>query len=536
MVLGAGLAGLSAALELAKSGCFSRIVVLEKSGEVGGNVRSRRVRVWNDRTRSHDEKWVDFGALQVWKWYVSFLDVAKQMNMEHLFVPMNRPPVLLESRRKSSHRQPCDYRPFEMSSIVGVWDLSRLLKMPDEAFDPYDHRAHKMVPSSAATSPPTTDRFARALSPKTSLADLFPPEEKRGGNLATYYESYTYGSTSEAPAYLWLPMAARSGQEYSAEGKTQFLPWKMESVLRELYGCEFVFQASATRVDAGAKTVDFRIGGSSPESRDRRISYDVLITTAPMGTVEFTHLPELEVERVGKVRVDSDRPEYRYTSYAAACVRMSSVPQSPPWSACFAVPRDDQPLQIRSWVNLDGVAKVTDRVLFYVHGRTARDLSDLTDARVQDLVRGVCFFRGCEPVKVDRIEMFPHTMPVFNESFLRSVDRAQGRGDVWFAGHYMATFPSMELATYTGRMAAFQAIERRRCRPRPNVSNAAESLQRQVQRETKALTQEFKRNIQTTEATLATGLAVGFGAFFALLAATFFSVSEGAEKRSTKSP
>jgi hypothetical protein len=97
-------------------------------------------------------------------------------------------------------------------------------------------------------------------------------------------------------------------------------------------------------------------------------------------------------------------------------------------------------LQIRSWVNLHEVGKVTDRVLFYVHGRTPEDLLRVDEKRVEELVRQLCFFRGCAPVSVDHIERFPNTMPVFNASFLDTMERIQGRGDVWFAGHYLASF------------------------------------------------------------------------------------------------
>jgi protoporphyrinogen oxidase len=443
VVLGAGLAGLSAAMEFAKSGCFSRIVVLEKSNEVGGNVRSRKVRVRNSGLGVHQDRRVDFGALQVWEWYASFLETAKEMGLESLFVPIERPPVLLENRELMRLRA-CAFQPFQPSSLLGFSDLSRLTDLPDAAFNPYE-------PMSAETQ----DRW---LKPTTSLADLFPPGENKGGQLATYYESYTYGSTVEAPAYLWLPMVVRSGKELNADGRTQFLPWKMQQVLQDNYGCRFVFGASVKRVDSDSRTVKYEFEGET-----ETLVYDVLVNAAPLGNVAFSHLPELESFQTNAVQVTSPRPEYRYTSYAAACVRMDRVPRPKDWSACFAVPTDEEPLQIRSWVNLHEVGKVTDRVLFYVHGRTPEDLLRLDEKRVEELVRGLCFFRGCAPVSVDRIERFPNTMPVFNASFLEKMERIQGRGDVWFAGHYLASFPSMELAVFTGKKAALRALESRRC-------------------------------------------------------------------------
>lgn len=533
VVLGAGLAGLCAASELAKSGCFEEVVVLEKSSEVGGNVRSRPIRVRNSATAGKGETvrthWVDFGALQVWEWYHSFLETAKEYGMEKLFVPLVRPPVLLESRGEDTKRHDCRFDRFSVSSVVGLSDLTRLAKMPDEAFDPYEHEAvAEEFDSIKSRDSFSRSRFDVALDPKKSLADVFPTKERSGGRLATYYESYTYGNTSEAPAYLWLPMAVRSGLEMSADGKTQFLPWKMQRVLRDDHDCRFVFGASVQRVDVRAKTVTFLRAGDG----NFELGYDVLISATPFGAFEFANFPQLDaIARSNPVKVDVDSPEYRYTSYAAACVELNQVPRSDEWSACFAVPKEDSPLQIRSWVNLHRVAGIRNRVLVYVHAKTATDLKRVTPEAIFELIHGLCFFRDSEPMSIDHVELFPHTMPVFNAPFLNTLDRVQGFGGVWFAGHYLASFPSMELAVFTGKMAATRALESVGvCR----VARSSEELRRIVAGKSLVLTQKFKRDVKRADIGATIAASAAAVAFFGALAAVLLSTVDKQETSRTR--
>jgi phytoene dehydrogenase-like protein len=76
VVIGAGVAGLSAALEFAKSGVFAKVLLLEGACDVGGNVRSRLVKVGDCLGQT---RWVDFGALQ-FQQLVQFLFRKVQMS------------------------------------------------------------------------------------------------------------------------------------------------------------------------------------------------------------------------------------------------------------------------------------------------------------------------------------------------------------------------------------------------------------------------------------------------------------------------
>jgi hypothetical protein len=58
-------------------------------------------------------------------------------------------------------------------------------------------------------------------------------------------------------------------------------------------------------------------------------------------------------------------------------------------------------------------------------------------------------------------------MPVVNAAFLAGLRANQGIGNVWRAGHHFGSFPTMEVASYWGKVAAFQALAKTTGNGRP---------------------------------------------------------------------
>lgn len=408
-IVGGGVAGLACAYELCRRGLGARVELYEALPHVGGNVRSARV-------NGHP---TPFGAVQVWQWYYFFLHMCRDVD-----------PTLFPSDAPEQH-----WAPFYVQTRSGAYEPKDAAHVWQRMSWQERAAAVRLVPY-ALPRPTSFYLPSESHGAEKSVAQVLGndvPELRH--QVKTLLESYTYPSIEQFPAASVVALASRSGAELqAAEALTRF-PDVMYRWLQKR-GVRIHTQTPVHAVynDDNACTLLLDSG--------RRVRAQQVVLCTPWGVV----------------RQNVVRATIEYTSIATVAVRLDVAffATRPPWSAVFEEPIDAQPFQVLSFVNAH--RELNDRrgiVLLYC--RVPRDWT-LTREQWNLLLDAhwPAFFGSYRRQDIEAVEYFPYTMPLATEGTKRKIAAAQGAHNVYFAGHYLATMPSLEGACFSGIWAATQ--------------------------------------------------------------------------------
>lgn len=407
-IVGGGVAGLACAYELCRRGLGAHVDLYEALPQVGGNVRNARV-------NGHP---TPFGAVQVWRWYHFFLHMCR--DVDPTLFPSDAPeqqwaPFYVQTRDGA----------YEPKDAVHVWQrMSWHERAAAVRLVPY------ALPRPTSFYLPSDNHDAEKSVAQVLGTDV--PELRH--QVKTLLESYTYPSIEQFPAASVVALASRSGAELqAAEALTRF-PDTMHRWLRQ----------RGVRIHTQTRVLSIHTNNDGactllPDGGERVHAQKVVLCT-PWGVVR---------QNVVHASID-------YTSIATVAVRLDVAffASRPPWSAVFEEPIDAQPFQVLSFVNAH--RELHDRrgiVLLYCRiprewTLTSEQWNLLLDAHWPD------FFGSYRPQAIEAIEYFPYTMPLATKDMKRKIAAAQGVHNVYFAGHYLATMPSLEGACFSGIWAA----------------------------------------------------------------------------------
>lgn len=416
MVVGAGLAGLTAAYELAKHSIFD-VRLIEARDRVGGRVLSRVVKGTE----------VDLGGFLIFPWYRHYHRLSAELGLDR---ELHRVPLIDVyfdmGDRKLLHPNEFDLRLSEFIAVAAKSMASSLLsgRLEHPNLDHYDRRTIEACIDSWSTDAEEAAKY-RALVDTLCQGYCYPPIRQYKAAFgvpiyprtvllgdATHSEMFRHGSRSLSDALL--AAFAKLGGEIRL-------------------GCE------VTGFD-----------GEVLESYDDRHSGDVFVFAQ---NADHPLMRDL---------VPRSKPSIRYTRFATAVVslRESYQPQVRDWGAIFFAPVDEPRPQVLSMIHLERLYDAEAlRHDYTVNIRLPADTA-VDDPMVIDAVSRVCSQCHGTP-EVVTYEVWPQTMPVSDELFVESVRALQGVGDCFFAGDYLGC-PSMEVAVATGLEVAQLVYKRHR--------------------------------------------------------------------------
>jgi hypothetical protein len=176
-------------------------------------------------------------------------------------------------------------------------------------------------------------------------------------------------------------------------------------------------------------------------------------------------LGQVKVEKSNVFRPDKQSTElpiskkdiqFRYTKYWACCIEMNQLPPNISWSAIFEKPNHKKDLQVMSFCNL--ISTLPNCILAYVRCENYDDqmTNNTKTAIINEIENEIDFFNkfNCQVKEILHSEYFGQTMPVLNENCYQHIQNIQGQEHIYYAGQFFSSFPSLESACFTGRLAA----------------------------------------------------------------------------------
>lgn len=418
IVVGGGLAGLSAAYRLLDSGT-AEVDLFEARPTLGGRVQSRMVR----------GRYVDFGGFLLYPWYEEShrlfedLGIAKRLAR----TPQNDIYYFLDGDGIATKESDV---PFSIADGVKIWGKSFFQMIPR--------------PNLAA---PDLDRFGDATVSEYLRTTL--GTDGHAGLYETFFDTvnqgYCYGPVTESKASFMAPIV-RQVKVHGDIRTTSFFP-EGGQVLVDRLAEKIV--ALGGRIHLGAQVV--AVDGLVVRTHDATFQGDAIVFAQTVSADLYRQiLPDVS-------------PDCEYTHFVTAAVELDRTPivgNTLDWGAAFYAPNESTPYQALSAIRLSSLyGPALDGCVMLnviVRGRKERSL---TYDEIADLVLGETarLFPGNGAGKIIDYVHWTKTMPVSQESFVRSVRARHGMDGRFFAGDFLGA-PSIETAIATGAAAARDAL------------------------------------------------------------------------------
>ena len=418
IIVGGGLAGLSAAYGLAKSGNVS-VSLLESEPSLGGRVQSRPIR----------GRGVDFGGFLLYPWYEETHRLLADLGLADRIekTPQGEIYYFLDGNGIATKEGDV---PFSIADGVKIWGKSFF----------------QMIPKPNLASP-DLDRFGDATVAQYLRTTL--GTEGHAGLYETFFDTvnqgYCYGPVTESKASFMAPIV-RQVKVHGDIRTTSFFTDGTQ-VLVDRLAEEIVALGGTIRVASPVVGVD----GLSIRTQDATFQSDAIIFAQTVSADLYRQiLPDVS-------------PDCRYTHFVTAAVELDRTPivgNTLDWGAAFYAPDESTPHQALSAIrlsslygpSLDGCVMVN----VVVRGRSAGTLSPDEIKRIV-LDETIRLFPGNGPGTILDSVHWTKTMPISEESFVRSVRSAHGKNGHFFAGDFLGA-PSIETAIATGTAAATSVL------------------------------------------------------------------------------
>ena len=465
IIIGGGTSGLVSAYELCKHSTKPHsILIVEKRKEFGGNVRSKLVK----HPLTNVMYSIDFGVVEIWSQYNNVLEIMSELNVQSQLTSVSYPNKLVHYPKTDTYEK---YN-FSKSGLLEkaillkkMYQLAHTDALSLYESKPIDFAAHNTI-SEVLKYTPHLRQYIKIM-----------------------YEAYSYGSIEEEAFFLALPaiLACDGPNEFSFNGNSSKL-W-IDSLLNYIMDHHPLVQVTLQSEKAvqlvNAKTKTIVIGSDV-------IEYENLIVANPLGTIDIHHSA---IERTPSYHhpypIDnhSKMDEYRYTHFYACCVYLSHMPAQQPWSANYEEPNHNLRLQVVAYSNLHELSNMNNCIIVYVCSRTEYGTEQLTQQDQIDVLKqidSISFFKReqCHTIALLHHEYFSHCMPVMNEAVFQHLQSIQGKENIWYASQALNAYPSLESATYTGRLAAH------------HIMGTSELFMNKIRKWDKTRVNQFKQNLK----------------------------------------
>ncbi|MGB5325260.1 MAG: FAD-dependent oxidoreductase [Pseudomonadales bacterium] len=403
-VVGAGLAGLTAAYELAKDSRFD-VVLLEARKRIGGRVLSRRV-------RGSD---VDLGGFLVFPWYRHYRALSYELGLEQSLHRVPSVEVYYDlGDRKLLNQNQLELRLSKLVPIAAKSMASSLAagRLDHPRLDHYQHRTIAACIDAWVDDPVESKKY-KLLVDTLCQGYCYPPIAKYKAAFAMpiYPRTVLLGNSRKSDIF-----------RHGSRTLTDALLAKFIDLGGQLkLGCEVhSFDGEALDTSAGRYDADIFVFA---QNVDHKLMRDLV--------PRARRLPS-------------------YTHFATAVVQLSERYQAKgsDWGAIFFSSDDERCPQVLSMIELERLYANDALRRHYTVNIRLGDSHTIDTGEIMAAVKSVCP-EGCDVLEVLTCELWPQAMPVSEESFVETVRALQGIGGCYFAGDYLGC-PSMEVAVATG--------------------------------------------------------------------------------------
>ena len=419
IVVGGGLAGLSAAHALARSGTVS-VELFESGSSLGGRMQSRPV-------RGRD---VDFGGFLIYPWYEETHRLLKDLGLVERLQKTPPSDIYYFLNGDGIATKESDV-PFSLADGMKIWGKSFFQLIPK--------------PNLAA---PDLDRFDGATVSEFLRTTL--GIDGHAGLYETFFDTvnqgYCYGPVTESKASFMAPIV-RQVKVHGDIRTTSFFPDGTQ-VLVDRLAKEIVALGGTIHVGSSVVGVD----GQTVKTSEATHEADAIVFAQTVSDDLYRRiLPGIV-------------PACRYTHFITAAVELDRTPivgNTLDWGAAFYAPDESTPHQALSAIRLSSLygPDLDGCVMLNVVVRDNPDgtlsIDEIKRIVLNETIR---LFPGNGAGTILDFVHWTKTMPVSQESFVRSVRAAHGKNGYFFAGDFLGA-PSIETAIATGIDAANAVIE-----------------------------------------------------------------------------
>lgn len=400
IVIGAGLAGLSAAYELSQKEGID-LHILEKRGEVGGRAYTQSINGQN----------VDFGGFIIYPWYRHFHELIKELKYTRKLkkIPLANLYYDLEG---NGILQEDSVLQLPLNEKIKLWLKTFPKTLID--YDPSKPHLH----------------FFDDLSVKKYLKKLHlnDKEDFYLKLFDTISQGYCYGSIDEykmAFAAATMRQNILHGDIHSAfyfPSGTQGFSQKIAEAIADKGGT-FHFNTTVKKVSGNKVITD-----------QGDFFADAILFAKPMEEVKYTHFITATIEFEETVLVMNDEH----------------------WGACFYRNDPDLKAAILSSVNLKEL--YSNKLDRFVNVNVRISKQKKSPYKQAELFKAISAqlesrFPGAKALRIVKMVNWEQAMPIADEKFVEKLNKKQGKGGLYFSGDFLGC-PSMETALMTGKRAA----------------------------------------------------------------------------------
>jgi len=406
VIIGAGLAGLSAAYELLKKDGNIKVTIVEALARIGGRVYTPTV----------EGVPVDVGGFMIFPFYREFYSLLKEFNLEKRLRAINKK----EFYRLSGSNWISD-KSLSIWKIIPVKFILKNLKV--------------ILSGKVNYYEPNLNLFP-GLSAHSLLLSAGVREDSMK-ILETLMASYTYPPLKETPAALLLPI-----------GLKLFLHGMFNR-------CKVLIGGTSLLVEFLEKFIKNRGGKILISSPVRGINKNNIVLENG-SLIEFDDLivaSQLPNELVQYKKLKEDFP---YTHCDFIVAKLASPAQLCGESKWFIGYQsfDKKDVHFTSFAQMSSFTNLSDEYiggwLMWPEGANPDDIESV-EVILKEMIEEA--FVGNNVVKICHVHRWRLTMPNMDAETVKELRRIQGENDIWLAGDYLG-FPSMDGAVYSGRKAA----------------------------------------------------------------------------------
>ncbi|MBP6060834.1 MAG: FAD-dependent oxidoreductase [Candidatus Pacebacteria bacterium] len=406
VIIGAGLAGLSAAHELLKEKRNIKVTIVEALERVGGRVHTPLI----DGVRA------DVGGFMIFPFYKELKLLLKELGLEKKLQPIS------------------DKQFFRLSG--SNWVNANSLLIWKTTFIKLFIKNFKVILSGKVNYyEPNLNIF-----PKISAYELLSSAGVKKDFIAvfeTLIEAYTYPPLKEMPAALILPVGFKllfHGMFNKCKvliGGTNQLIKTLEKTIKEK-GANIMVSSPVEKINKNHLILESGL----------LVEFDDLIITSP--------LPN---ELIEDKKLKEDFP---YTHCDFIVAKLSSPVQICGENKWFIGYQQGAANKARftSFAQMSSFTNLSDEYLggwlMWPEGEIPGDIQSV-ESISRDLIAKA--FTDNRIVNISHMHRWRLTMPDVNIETLKEFGRIQGENNIWLAGDYLG-FPSMDTAVYSGKKAA----------------------------------------------------------------------------------
>jgi protoporphyrinogen oxidase len=413
LIVGAGLAGLACAYELAKTQ-RCQVSVLEAHDYLGGRVRSLPVHGLG----------VDFGGFIIYPWYTEFHRLLKELNLADKVEPLPVRDIYYEIDQLGEYLT-YDEIDFPRADAIRLWGKGALDILPNWRIDE-----------------------PRLKFNDQSLADYFRnllDRPQHAGFYETYADivsqGYCYGPVNEYRTAFVAPMIRQAKlfgdikvAAFFRAGNSRFIA-SLGSAISQL----------GARLRLNSPMTDFKAGAVMVGENTHQADYYVFALPVQPGLHEQI-IPELTVN-------------WRYTHFYTVTVKLTAQPSvrnTTAWGSVFYKPNPTADFQVLSSINLAELyhPNLSSYINLNIRIQPANQTAaapTLLKTELTSLVKPEIdrIFPDVQLIEVVEMVHWPLTMPIATEAYVGALRQRQSENNIYFAGDWLGA-PSMETALRTG--------------------------------------------------------------------------------------